>query len=202
MRAIGICFQTLSPSICNMPRSQNVVIPPPRGEFLRELEGLLPNKTNLHCLGGFVLSLHYGLQLPTGDMDYYSIMPAECEAELLGLAGEGSALERKHKLRVHRVGINTMPEDWEERLVEMFPGQFQKLRLYAPDPYDLVLSKLERNSPKDRDDTEYLARSCDLKPEILRKRYEREMRPYLANEVRHDLTLKLWLESCFPAPPP
>jgi len=25
------------------------------------------------------------------------------------------------------------------------------------------------------------------------------LRPYLANESRHDLTLKLWLEACFPS---
>jgi uncharacterized nucleotidyltransferase DUF6036 len=202
MRGAGICFLTFGLSICNMPHSQNVAIPSPWAEFLRELDALLPNQTNLNCLGGFVLNLHYALQLPTGDMDYYSIMPVECESNLLTLAGEDSALARKHKLRVHRVTINTMPESWEDRLVEMFPGQFQKLRLYAPDPYDLILSKLERNSPKDRDDVAYLAETCHLRPEALRDRYEKEMRPYLANEARHDLTLNLWLDSCFLAPPP
>lgn len=80
MRGIGICFQIFGLSICNMLRNQNLAVPSPWAEFLREIDGLLPNQTNLHCLGGFVLSLHYGLQLPTGDMDYYSIMPAECEA--------------------------------------------------------------------------------------------------------------------------
>jgi hypothetical protein len=183
-----------------MPPNQNAVIPSPWAEFLRELDSLLPNQTDLNCLGGFVISFHYGLQLPTGDVDYYSVMPAECEAKLLGLAGEDSTLAHKYKLRVHRVGVNTMPENWEDRLVDMFPGHFKKLRLYAPDPYDLVLSKLERNSPKDRDDAEYLVRSRGLEPEVLRERYEKEMRPYLANEARHDLTLKLWLESCFPGP--
>jgi Nucleotidyltransferase of unknown function (DUF6036) len=200
MHGTGICFQTFVLSICNMPRRRVAAIPPPWAEFLRELDALLPNQTDLQCLGGFVLSLHYGLQLPTGDIDYYSIVPIDCETELLRLAGEGSALAQKHKLRVHHVTIITMPENWEDRLVEMFPGNFQKLRLYAPDPYDLILSKLERNSSKDRDDTQYLARSCDLKPKILRERYEKEMRPYLANEARHDLTLKLWIESCFPSP--
>ena len=32
---------------------------------------------------------------------------------------------------------------------------------------------------------------------VLKQRYEKELRPYLANEQRHDLTLKLWLEACF-----
>lgn len=80
----------------------------------------------------------------------------------------------------------------------MFPGQFKKLLLRALDPYDLMLSKLERNSPKDRDDVEYLAKALHLSPEVLRECYEKELRPYLANEGRHNLTLDLWLNSLFP----
>jgi hypothetical protein len=48
-----------------------------------------------------------------------------------------------------------MPEDYESRLIEMFPGRCKKLKILAPDPYDLVLSKLERNSPKDHRSTEW-----------------------------------------------
>lgn len=185
-----------------MRRKNSMAFPSPWAEFLQELDALLPDKVALHCIGGFVASLCYSLPRPTGDIDYFSIMPMHCANALQALAGEGSALARKHKIRLHYVTVNTLPEDYAERLVEMFPGEFKKLRLYAPDPYDLILSKLERNSPKDRDDVEYLARTCDLRPEILRERYETEMRPNLiGNEARADLTLKLWLESFFPAAP-
>ena len=33
-----------------------------------------------------------------------------------------------------------------------------------------------------------------LDPNLLRDRYEREQRPNLSNEPRHDLTLKLWMD--------
>jgi hypothetical protein len=122
--------------------------------------------------------------------------------DLQAIAGAGSALAKKHKVHLQHVTVNSLPEDYEARLVEMFPGRFKNLRLYAPDPYDLILSKLERNSAKDRDDVEYVAQACRLKPEILRERYERELRAYLANQTRHDLTLRVWLESCFPAQRP
>ncbi len=79
----------------------------------------------------------------------------------------------------------------------MFPGRFKNLHLYAPDPYDLILSRLERNSTKDRDDVEYLARNLHLTPELLRDRYLKELRPYLVNETKHDLTVELWIDSCF-----
>jgi hypothetical protein len=113
------------------------------------------------------------------------------------MAGADSPLAMKHKVHLHYFSANNLPEDHEARLLEMFPGRFKNLRLYALDPYDLILSKLERNSTKDRDDVEYLARSLHLKPDVLRERYEKELRPYLANEARHDLTIKLWLDSCF-----
>jgi len=76
----------------------------------------------------------------------------------------------------------------------MFPKHFRNLRLYAPDPYDLMLSKLERNSGKDREDAIYLFQELKLDPKTLAKRYQQELRPNLSNPAREDLTLKLWLE--------
>jgi hypothetical protein len=58
---------------------------------------------------------------------------------------------------------------------------------------------LSRNFERDRDDVQQLARAGHLKPDILRERYQRELRPYLVNEARHDLTLRLWLEAYWPA---
>ena len=64
----------------------------------------------------------------------------------------------------------TMPEDYESRLTEMFPGMSKHLRLFAPDPYDYILSKLERNTSKGRDDTDYLFRTQKLDSRALRER--------------------------------
>jgi len=71
----------------------------------------------------------------------------------------------------------TMPEDYESRLTEMFPGMSKHLRLFAPDPYDYILSKLERNTSKDRDDADYLFRTQKLDSRAaLRERYQQELR--------------------------
>jgi hypothetical protein len=81
----------------------------------------------------------------------------------------------------------------------MYPGACFHLHLYALEAHDLALSKLERNWDRDRDDVQQLARAGHLKPEILRERYYNELRPnLLAHEARHDLTLRLWLESYWP----
>ena len=87
-----------------------------------------------------------------------------------------------------------VPENYEDRLVEMFPGAYQYLRLLALDPYDIALSKLERNSQKDRDDVRFLSRSIPFDLEILQQRYEAELRWQLGRPDREDLTMKLRME--------
>ncbi len=64
----------------------------------------------------------------------------------------------------------------------------------APTPYDLALSKLERNIQRDRDDVKHLAHAIPLDLKILKERYEKELRWQLGNPEREDLTLRLWTE--------
>jgi len=131
-------------------------------------------------------------------VDYISAIPRNRIEELERLAGRESKLARKYKVYLQHVAIATMPEDLESRLTEMFSGRFKKLRIFAPDPYDLALSKLERNSPKDQGDVEYLARTVPLNAQLLQERYERELRPNLmARQSWHDGTLKMWLGAYF-----
>jgi hypothetical protein len=164
--------------------------PLPWSAFLDELDQAISEPIELHCIGGFVVSILYGLPRPTGDVDYVAAIPRYLIQELEQLAGRGSKLAAKHKVHLQHVTVAAMPEDHESRLIEMFPGRFQRLEILAPDPYDLVLSKLDRNSPKDQGDVEYLAKAVPLDPKILRDRYEKKLRPNLmARESWHDGTL-------------
>lgn len=97
------------------------------------------------------------------------------------------------------MAVTSLPEAYESRLTDMALGQFKHLRLRVPDPYDCILSKLERNSSKDRDDADYLFRSKSLDVEVLRQRYQEELRPYLPKEKWHDQTLDMWID-IFKAP--
>lgn len=77
----------------------------------------------------------------------------------------------------------------------MASGQFKRLRLLAPDPYDSILSKLQRAGSKDSDHALFLFQSRKLKSEIPRERYHRELRDYLTGPLeRHDETLERWIE--------
>ncbi|MFB3923384.1 MAG: DUF6036 family nucleotidyltransferase [Terriglobia bacterium] len=173
-------------------------LPPPWARFFRDFDTLLPAPVRLHCLGGFVLAVRYGLARPTADVDVVAVFPMSELPRLEALAGRGSPLARKHHVNLQYVGVASLPENYEKRLFELLPGRFRHLRLFVPDPYDLMLSKLERNSPKDREDVEFLAKQASLRPHILRRRYQKELRPYLARAAWHDATLELWLDTCFP----
>lgn len=168
--------------------------PEPWHSFLAELDGQLDGDVELRCIGGFVFTVLYGLQRPTSDVDFLSAVPAEVMADLVRLAGQGSKLHKKHGVYLHQVGIVTLPDDFENRLTEIFEGTYRHLKVIVVDPYDLALSKLDGLRPHDRDDIKQLALKVPLDSQKLRQRYEQEMRPYLATQEREDLTLKLWIE--------
>lgn len=170
----------------------NESIPEPWLSFLRELDSAVHEEVLLDCMGGFVVTTVYGFSRPTGDLDVLEIAPADVGRSMLELGMRGGALHRKYKIYLDQVGVAHVPEDYEDRLTEILPGTFQHLRLLALDPYDLALSKLERNIQRDRDDVLHLARTVPLDPEVLKDRYQRELRWQLGNPEREDLTLQLW----------
>jgi hypothetical protein len=168
----------------------------PWRSFLSEIDDRASQNLELHCIGGFAVSLRYGLNRPTGDIDVVEVKPADAKPWLAQIAGAGSALHRKHKIYVQVVTVASIPEDYESRLTELFAGRFKRLRLFVPDPYDLALSKLTRNSDIDMEDVKHLANECQLDLDQLRDRYQGELRPVvIGSPERHDSTLRLWIEA-------
>jgi hypothetical protein len=53
-----------------MPSNTEQDPPLPWSAFLDELDQAISEPIELHCIGGFVVSLLYGLPRPTGDVDY------------------------------------------------------------------------------------------------------------------------------------
>jgi hypothetical protein len=179
---------------------RNDAPPEPWRSFLRELDDRLTGAVELHCIGGFVVSLHYGIGRQTSDIDFLTVVPRTSGDNLEAIAGRGSALHRKYRLYVQRVTIATAPEGYSGRLERMFASTgWKRLALFALEAHDLALSKLERNAERDRDDVIRLARAGLLDAKTLKARYEEELRPYLTGNVEwHDKTAQLWLEMCWP----
>lgn len=168
--------------------------PQPWDSFLKELDSSVDTIVRLDCIGGFVVTQMYGLDRPTADVDVVELAPRAAAEKIVDLGIQGGALHKKYGIYLDRVGVVKVPENYEERLIEMFPGAYKNLRFMAVDPYDLGLSKLERNSQKDRDDVRLLARSVLFDLELLKSRYATELRWQLGIPEREDQTLQLWIE--------
>jgi len=141
------------------------------------------------------VTMVYGFSRPTADLDVLEIAPREASKVMLQLGMQGGPLHKKYKIYLDPVGVAHVPENYENRLAAIFPEFFRHLRLCALDPYDLALSKLERNIQRDRDDMKYLARTVPLDLDKLKQRYQKELRWQLGNPEREDLTLKLWIDA-------
>lgn len=169
-------------------------LPSPWNKFLPAVDQRLESGIEAHSLGGFVLTVLYGVPRTTADLDYISTVPATGVAELQTVGGPESTLAEKYRVCFqHAGGVSDIPEDYQGRLTPL-PFGFSKLTLKVLDPYDLALSKLTRNSPKDREDVKVLAAKLNLSFGALMTRFDQEMRTWLPNLQRHELTLTPWRE--------
>jgi hypothetical protein len=185
-----------------MPAKTADPIPAPWNVFLEAIDAQLSEPIELHCIGGFVITLQYGLSRSTADIDVMEAAPTSALAELQRIAGRGSALERRFRVYLQVVRVAMYPENYPSRLVPMWPARFRRLRLFALEAHDLALTKLDRNSDVDRQDVQQLAAAGLINAATLRKRYDEEYRPNLASgERKADLTMRLWIEMCWPEAP-
>jgi hypothetical protein len=172
-------------------------IPAPWATFFRELEQAMPSPVEMHCAGGFALLALTGAPRPTADVDIIGVVPEDATTMLLHHGGLASPLAARHGLHLERVIIAEYPAAYAERLLLVTPPDCKLLAVRIVEPHDLALSKLARNSPKDREDVGRLAEHGLLQAAVLRERYEKEMAPHLHPGLRADLTLSLWLEEFF-----
>jgi Nucleotidyltransferase of unknown function (DUF6036) len=169
-------------------------LPEPWQAFFLSIDAAVTEPISLHCLGGFAAAMLYDLPRPTGDVDIFTAIPAYGISALQELAGKGSDLHRLHNLYIQHVAVVTLPESYADRLIEIPGGVFNRLHLFGLEVHDLALSKLERNSARDREDIKHFIRAAGCDYKTLESRYQLELRPYLPNVERYDLTIRLWRE--------
>ena len=169
--------------------------------FLRALDARLTGPVELHCIGGFAMSHHYGVEGQTSDIDFLDVVPRAPADDLEAIAGLQSMLHRKHHLYIQRIATATAPAGYASRLERMFVAAgWKHLSLLALEAHDLALSKFVRNAERDRDDVRRLAQEGFLDARTLKTRYEEELRPHLTGNCDwHDKTAQVWFETCWPA---
>jgi hypothetical protein len=180
-------------------KSRNETPAEPWRSFLSDLDSLLDESADLHCIGGFAISQYFGFARETADLDVLSVAPQSMRAAIAAAAGKGSALQRKHRVFIDQVGVTNFPDDYESRLQRAWPV-WEKLRLWIPEPHDLALTKLERSNERDVRDVMFLAEADLINQEMLIERFESEMEPYLTGRTPkwHRTTLNMWIAACWP----
>src|ERR1700683_2929296 len=95
--------------------------PQPWDSFLKELDSSVGTIVRLDCIGGFVVTQMYGVDRPTADVDVVELRPRTAAETLINLGIQGGMLHKKYGIYLDRVGVVKVPENYEERLIEMFP---------------------------------------------------------------------------------
>jgi hypothetical protein len=167
--------------------------------FLTDLDAAIDSPADFHCIGGFVVSQHYGFARETADLDVLTVIPPEAAERVAELAGKGSPLQRKHRVYIDHVSVANYPHDYESRLVRVFPI-WPNVRLWALEPHDLALTKLERSNDRDIRDVMYLAQVGLITQDALISRFETELEPFITARTPtwNRSTLKMWVDACWP----
>lgn len=167
--------------------------------FLTHVNEEIEEAADLHCVGGFVVSQCYGLGRETADLDVLAVIPHTISELIIELAGERSRLHKKHRVFIDLVRVANYPASYEDRLVRVYPV-WSKLRLWALEPHDLALSKLDRSDDRDIRDVISLAQLGFIQPDILMTRFETEMEPYITGRTTtwYRTTLRMWVDACWP----
>ena len=167
--------------------------------FLTNLDAHLTQPADFHCIGGFVVSQYYGMARQTADLDVLTVIPWDSAEEVLQFAGKGSVLQKKHGIYVDYVRVTNYPADYEDRLLRVFPI-WPNVRLWALEPHDLALTKLERSSHRDITDVMFLAKANLIQRDTLIARFETEWEPYVTGRTPtwNRTTLNIWIAACWP----
>jgi len=94
-----------------MPSATRAELPDPWRRFLADVDGMLPLRVQLHCLGGFVLAVRHRLPRTTSDVDDIEVVPRDAMETLQRIAGRTSPLARKDRLYFQHVGVPVDRED-------------------------------------------------------------------------------------------
>jgi hypothetical protein len=173
-------------------------------DFFREIDRRLgaerpARKCELYVLGGAAVVLAYGSRRATMDIDAY-IADGRYMELLLGWAGAGSELERRHGLFIHGANTELMlieTPDWLTRSKTILRGKFKYLTVKVLSREDLVLSKLSRYNDRDRSDIAVILAGGIVKAKNLITRYRSARRYYAGNTRILDTTFNIVLKEYF-----
>lgn len=175
-----------------MPESRDPRAPrAPRADvlaLLRELDARLEDPPREVWMGGgAAILLAYDGTVATVDIDLIGEKTGLL-LHLSGLAPKGSALHRSTHLYCDVVPPGLFPSEfgWRSRAIAIDLPELSHLRIRVLEIHDLILSKLKRFSPKDREDIRHLSGRTQVDLGTLRERY-RDARLFFDYDQREKL---------------
>jgi hypothetical protein len=129
----------------------------------------LVGEGELVVFGSAALAFWLGAPPASRDVDLW-VVPAERGEAIEALMGELSWYHEKFSIHAEVWGPETFkaPPGWRTRAkVFSFDG-LPAVRVTCPHPHDVVLAKLERMDPKDREHIEVVLSQMPMSPERLR----------------------------------
>lgn len=177
-------------------------------DFLRDIDALLKKdsfdgKVTLYVFGGAAAVIAYGSKRGTLDIDAH-IENRAAEEKLLGWAGRGSKLERKHGLYLQSANTELMlleSPDWKKRCVGILAGKLKHLRMKALGKEDLILSKLSRYNDRDREDIKFIIEKTEVDSKKLIAYYKSARLYFVGNLGTLDATFNVVLGEHFDIKP-
>jgi hypothetical protein len=160
-------------------------------EFLVTMDKHMSTKQKLLIIGGTAASLGFKVSKRTRDIDFI---------------GDFSVFEEAYKKAKQETGLDIPfepvnwadgPYDFEDRLQEVKRLKLKKIKLFHPDPYDLVLMKASRGEQHDLEANKEICSNENLSAETLIERYNKEMGHTIGNKSSLQLNMFALIETVF-----
>lgn len=141
--------------------------------ILRTLDGFLDHEVRLILYGRAALALGYddSPEAFHATMDVDAILPSVEMSSIEADEGFWMAIEKTNETLAqsglyltHLFADNQviLRESWLDHLEPIAMTGLEHLKLYRPDTLDLVLTKMMRVDPQDREDIDFLLKHCPL----------------------------------------
>lgn len=149
-------------------------------KILRTLDGFLDHKVSLILYGRAALALGYEDSHPAfhSTMDVDAILPVAQMSSIEADESFWSAIEKTNEaLADSELYLTHLFADdqvilrgnWLEHVCPIPISGLTHLRAHRPDTLDLILTKMMRVDPQDREDIRFLLNHCDLNAHSLEK---------------------------------
>lgn len=157
-------------------------------EFLEEVNGYLEKSIDIIAAGGTAMTL---LDIKSSTIDIDFIISSVDEKELRKALG---AIPHGYRIDIFTDGMvfsQKLPADYSKKSILI--KRFGKIRLYALQPVDIIVTKIGRLNERDIQDIKDCIRKFRIKKEEIKKRAGTV--EYVGKEENYKINLKYVLEN-------